>query len=383
MARLFVDFAIRVNTANTFRNAFSCYPVTTMPKCLKCGDELPLNEDGGAPVLCDRCAGRATSRARISARTGSLWEYPTTTLLTAINVAVFVGMVLTGAGLLNFNGQSLIAWGANLGPLTIGGEYWRLVTAGFIHGGLIHIAFNMWCLWSLGQLSERLFGRWQTFAIYMLAGVGGALLSIARNPQTFEVGASGAIFGIAGALLAGVKFGNLSISAGEKKALTSSMIFFVGINFMLGAGMSGLGGNIDNWCHLGGLITGLLMGLPMGAFAGRHHLYQLATVLVTSVVLAAGGKELVQKEGEHGYAVRVGYAIQEKNYPKAISMLESYISSHPEDYSAYSFLGEIYENLQMKNKAMDTYQRGLKINPDDPTLKQDIKRLQAVDSTQK
>jgi membrane associated rhomboid family serine protease len=383
MARLFVDFAIRVNTANTFRNAFSCYPVTTMPKCLKCGDELPLNEDGGAPVLCDRCAGRATSRARISARTGSLWEYPTTTLLTAINVAVFVGMVLTGAGLLNFNGQSLITWGANLGPLTIGGEYWRLVTAGFIHGGLIHIGFNMWCLWSLGQLSERLFGRWQTFAIYMLAGVGGALLSIARNPQTFEVGASGAIFGIAGALLAGVKFGNLSISAGEKKALTSSMIFFVGINFMLGAGMSGLGGNIDNWCHLGGLITGLLMGLPMGAFAGRHRLYQLATVLVTSVVLAAGGKELVQKEGEHGYAVRVGYAIQEKNYPKAISMLESYISSHPEDYSAYSFLGEIYENLQMKNKAMDTYQRGLKISPDDPTLKQDIKRLQAVDSTQK
>jgi len=57
-----------------------------------------------------------------------------------------------------------------------------------------------------------------------------------------------------------VKFGNLSISAGEKKALTSSMIFFVGINFLLGAGMSGLGGNIDNMCHLGGFITGLLMG---------------------------------------------------------------------------------------------------------------------------
>ncbi len=354
-----------------------------MPKCLRCGDELPLNEDGGAPVLCDRCAGRATSRARISARTGSLWEYPTTTLLTAINVAVFVGMVLTGAGFLNFNGQSLITWGGNFGPLTIGGEYWRLVTAGFIHGGLIHIGFNMWCLWSLGQLSERLFGRWQTFAIYMLAGVGGALLSIARNPETFEVGASGAIFGIAGALLAGVKFGNLSISAGEKKALASSMIFFVGINFMLGAGMSGLGGNIDNWCHLGGLITGLLMGLPMGAFAGRHHLYQLATVLVTSVVLVAAGKELVQKEGQQGYALRVGLALQQKNYSKAISMLESYISSHPEDYSAYSVLGETYEQLQMKNKAMDAYQRGLNINPDDPALKQNIKRLQAVDSTQK
>ena len=81
--------------------------------------------------------------------------------------------------------------------------------------------------------------------------------------------------------------------------------------------------------------------------------------------------------------MRVGLALQQKNYSKAISMLENYISSHPEDYSAYSVLGETYEQLQMKNKAMDTYQRGLKINPDDPTLKQNIERLQAVDSTQK
>jgi membrane associated rhomboid family serine protease len=354
-----------------------------MPKCLKCGDELPLNEDGGAPVLCDRCAGHATSRARVAMRTGAMADYPVTTGLTAINLAVFVGMVLTGAGLMNFRGQALIAWGANVGPYTVGGEYWRLVTAGFVHGGLMHLAFNMWCLWSLGQLSERLFGRWQTFAIYMLAGVGGALLSIAHNPQTFEVGASGAIFGIAGALLAGVKFGNLAISAGEKKALASSMVFFVAVNFALGFGLTSFGGNIDNMCHLGGFITGLLMGLPMGAFAGRHHLYQLATVLVTALVLSAAGGELVQKGGEQGLEARVGLALRAKDYSKAISLLETYISSHPNDASAYSLLGEIYEQLQMKQKAMDAFQRGLQINPDDPTLKEDIQRLQTADAPSK
>jgi rhomboid protease GluP len=354
-----------------------------MPKCLKCGDELPVNEDGGAPVLCDRCAGRATSRARVSLRTGTMTDYPATTILTAINLAVFVGMVLTGAGFVHFSNYALRHWGANVGLLTVGGEYWRLITAGFIHDGIMHLAFNMWCLWSLGQLSERLFGKWQTFCIYMLAGVGGALLSIAHNVQTNEVGASGAIFGIAGALLAGIKFGNLSISAGEKKALTSSMIFFVAVNFALGFGLTSFGGNIDNMCHLGGFITGLLMGLPMGAFAGRHHLYQLATVFVTALVLSGAGRELVQKSGEQGYQARVGLAVQEKNYSKAISLLETYTAAHPEEPSAYSFLGEVYAHIGMKEKALDTFERGLKTNPNDPTLKEEIQQIQGADSTPK
>ncbi len=160
-----------------------------MPNCLKCGAELPLNEEGVAPDLCDRCAGVASGRARRTIATGTMRDYPVTTALTAINVAVFVGMVATGAGFLDFSGQALVAWGANVGPYTLNGEWWRLVTAGFVHGGLMHIAFNMWCLVSLGQLSERLFGRFQTLFIYLLTRVGGALLSIAHNSKSFEVGA--------------------------------------------------------------------------------------------------------------------------------------------------------------------------------------------------
>jgi membrane associated rhomboid family serine protease len=262
-----------------------------MPKCLKCGDELPLNEDGGAPVLCDNCAGKATSRARVTMRAGALWQYPATTVLIAINVAVYLIDMVTGS--------SLSYLGANYGVLTVlHAQYWRLVTAGFLHGGIMHIAFNMWILWSLGRLSERIFGKWQTVFIYLLTGVGGALLSIAYNIDRIEVGASGAIFGIAGAIIVGLKFGNLAISEGEKKAIFSNMIFFVAINFALGSGMlGGLGARTDNMCHLGGFVTGALIGVPLGGFAQHHRIYQWVTIVVTAAFLTLGYKELEKNHG--------------------------------------------------------------------------------------
>ena len=350
-----------------------------MPNCLKCGAELPLNEEGVAPVLCDRCAGVASGRARRTIATGTMRDYPVTTALTAINVAVFVGMVATGAGFMNFNGQASVAWGANVGPYTLNGEWWRLITAGFVHGGLMHIAFNMWCLWSLGQLSERLFGRFQTLFIYLLTGVGGALLSIAHNPKTFEVGASGAIFGIAGAVLAGVKFGNLSISAGQKRSLVSSMVFFVGINFALGAGMLGgiFGANIDNFCHLGGFITGLLIGLPMGGFAQHHKVYQWSTVVVMAVVLVFGYKELAQKYGIPPELRQAQLAINNKDYAQAIYLLEHYTKSNPDDDNIWTVLGSLYAENNQHDKAVAAFQQALKVNPDSEEAKQALQELNA------
>ena len=134
-----------------------------MPNCLKCGAALAVNEEGVAPVLCDRCAGVATGRARRTMAMGSVYRFPATTTLLVINTAVFIGMMLTGGSLQGFSGEHLVQWGGNYGPLTISGEYWRLITAGFVHANLLHFAFNMWGLWNLGRLSERLFGKWQTF----------------------------------------------------------------------------------------------------------------------------------------------------------------------------------------------------------------------------
>jgi len=346
-----------------------------MPSCLRCGAPLAVNEEGVAPVLCDRCAGAATGRARRTMTTGTLRDYPVTSALLAINLAVFFGMVFTGAGLLEFSPQAAVRWGGNFGPWTLNGDWWRLITAGFVHGGLLHIAFNMWCLFSLGQLSERLFGRFQTFFIYLLTGVGGALLSLAHQPRNLEVGASGAIFGIAGALLAGVKFGNLDISAGEKRSVISSMVFFVGVNFVLGAGI--LGGNIDNFCHLGGFVTGLLMGVPMGGFAQRHKIFQWATLLVTTAVLFFGYKELAQNYGFPEQLKQAQLALDHKDYPRAITLLEQYTQSHPNEDRIWSLLGALYAENSQPEKAVAAFQQALKINPASEEARQGLQILGA------
>ena len=342
-----------------------------MPSCLKCGTALAVNEEGVAPVLCDRCAGVATGRARRAMAAGDLGRYPITTALLAINIIAFVIQLLSG--------QALTYWGANIGPLTLSGQYWRLFSAGFLHGGFFHIAVNVWCLWSLGRLSERLFGKWQTLAIYMVTGVGGALLSIQSNPNHSELGASGAIFGIVGAVMAGVKFGDLDISAGEKRAIFSSVLSFAVLNFILGFSDFGssIFGHVDNMCHLGGFVSGLLVGLPLGAFARKHQLLQLATVVITSLVLFAAGRELVQTDGPAAQKRVAMMEAQRGNYLGAAEYLEKYTADDPHDEKALLDLGNLYALAGQRDKAINAFQRALKANPDSYDAKEALQSLEA------
>ena len=344
-----------------------------MPKCLKCGADLEVNEEGIAPVLCDRCAGVATSRARRGMATGTMRDYPVTTALMAINLTVFVGMLITGG----FGAHNSFRWGANFGPLTLGGQYWRLVTANFVHGGFIHIALNMWCLWSLGQLAERLFGRWQTFVSYVLTGVGGSLLSIAYDPQRWEVGASGAIFGIAGALLSGLKFGNLAVSEWQRRSAISSMVAFVVFSFFLGSY-----GNTDNMCHLGGFVTGLIIGLPLSAGAKNKSL-QAAMLVLTALLLAAGGAELVKTHGHFSRLFSAEYALTQGDYPGAIEILQRDVSANPDDAEAYAMLGNAYALNHDSANAITAYKKALQLDPNVPDAQENLDELQQDRPTSK
>lgn len=349
-----------------------------MPQCLKCGAELQVNEEGVAPVLCDRCAGVATSRARRGLSTGTIWDYPATTVLVGINVAVLLGMIVTGGIGGAFGGQNpIVYWGANIGPLTLSGEYWRLITAGFIHGGFAHIAFNMWALWSLGQLSEKLFGSWVTTAVYLLTGVGGALLSIFVHPNHSEVGASGAIFGIAGAILAGVKFGNVSISSWQKRSITSSLIFFTGFNLYLGSAFPG----IDNWCHLGGLITGLIFGVPLAtAAASGKKTFEWMTILLAAVILAAIGSRVVDAKGQSSRLMVAQIELRQHNYAAAIQLLEKSTSANPDDAVAHAMLGYAYQMDNQRDKAVAAYKRALQLDPGNADAQEGLQELQGSPS---
>ncbi len=201
-------------------------------------------------------------------------------------VAVFAVMVASGVPLMSPSAAALRNWGANDGSrIILRGEFWRLITSVFIHGGLIHIAMNMWSLYVIGPLVERLYGNMAYAVVYLAAGLGGAIASVAASPIRIGVGASGAICGVLGALAAFLITHRRSIPASLLKSLSSNVVGIIVIMVVLGWIVP----NIDQEAHFGGLATGFLCGLllyrPWPVVRSRVVALRRAMV---SVVIAAG-----------------------------------------------------------------------------------------------
>ncbi len=126
----------------------------------------------------------------------------------------------------------------------------------FVHGGLLHIATNMWCLWNLGRMAENIFGRFTFLLVYLFTGISASLLSVLLHPGIPSVGASGAIFGVAGALITALYLGKLPIPRQHLQMTLNSLVIFAVVNLGIGASVP----MIDNAGHIGGLVTGLLVG---------------------------------------------------------------------------------------------------------------------------
>jgi rhomboid protease GluP len=196
-------------------------------------------------------------------------KQPITTTLVGMNAAVFAVMVLTGVSPVEPTVAQLLKWGANFGPLSLGAEPWRMLASNYIHIGIIHIALNMWCLWNLGFLAERVFDPWTYVLIYTACGLAGSLASLWWHPMVPGAGASGAIFGLAGALIAALYLGHLPISRQAIQGTLKSLLTFAGYNLFFGAAIK----IIDNSAHIGGLLAGLALGAVLA-----KHLTQPAEV---------------------------------------------------------------------------------------------------------
>ncbi len=239
--------------------------------------------DAGQQAALERSAERGRPREGGLRR---MAQAPATYLLLGINIAVYLWMLHAGVDRLTPSPEDLMRFGANNAETVVmGHQWWRVITAMFVHVGLVHLATNMWCLWNLGVIGEPLLGFFGTLSVYLLTGAAGNLLSVAVNlalQQRGEVGAgaSGAVFGIAGILivlfsnrrLAEPRPGFAGIPLRELHAIRRSVISFAVLNLLIGAGtmvrplMHGIGlGDlrIDNMAHLGGFGSGLLLGLPL------------------------------------------------------------------------------------------------------------------------
>jgi len=191
-----------------------------------------------------------TDLMRVPAR-----EAPVTVGLMVLNVLVFLAIALAGGGWWHAVNGVQLDWGANFAPATQDGQWWRLFSAMFIHFGVWHLVVNMWALWDIGRLLETLLGRWRFAALYLGAGVCGNLLSlVVQGNRAVSGGASGAVFGLYGALLVFLWVERKQVEAGEFRWLFGGALGFSVLMLALGWFMPG----IDNAAHGGGLVAGAL-----------------------------------------------------------------------------------------------------------------------------
>ena len=191
--------------------------------------------------------------------------------LIIINLFVFLFPMFYG------NTEQVYNLFASYGPFVKMGEYYRLLTAAFLHANIAHLIFNMYALWIIGMQLESFIGRWRYLVVYLFSAITGSLLSVIVTPDAVSVGASGAIFGLLGALL---YFGyHYRVYLGT--VIKSQIIPLIVINLLLGFMVPG----IDNAAHIGGLIGGALIMIGVGVKYKSSNFEKINGLIVSAIYL--------------------------------------------------------------------------------------------------
>ena len=339
-----------------------------MANCAQCGRRLPAFS---FRKICDWCVRHeAAQRGEESEDAvqpvmpvpwaGGVDTSSTVTIaFFAINLIVFIAMALEGIAM-DPTSQQLLHWGANFGPLTLGGQEWRLLTCMFVHGGLFHIFFNMWCLWDLGAMCEGLYGHWTFAAVYLISGVGASLASVWWHPVGVSVGASGAIFGIVGALIASHYLGEFSGPLFAVRARLRSVLLFAGYSLVFGA----MSGRTDNAAHVGGLIVGLLLGALIALLAPAREVFPRIAVLAAVALLVLGSGAWLHNSRSYAiHASRGDDLLEEGRIAQAIAELNTAVRQHPNYIPAHFALAHAYYNQAQYDRAEQELQQVLKLDP--------------------
>jgi len=186
--------------------------------------------------------------------------YTVTVALIAINVLVFLAMVASGVSFTQPTPLDVFKWGGDFGPATVGAhEWWRLLTSCFLHFGIVHIGMNMYVLYLIGPFIETVFERMRYLLIYFIAGLAGSIVSVWVHPTAVSAGASGAIFGLYGAVFGFLLIKRRSLNPAAMKSIGKSAGIFILYNIAYGS----ISGTTDLSAHLGGLVAGFLAGMVL------------------------------------------------------------------------------------------------------------------------
>jgi len=206
-----------------------------------------------------------------------------TWILISINIAVYGIMIVGGVDAFDPEAIDLVTWQGLFGPKFLEGETWRLITPVFVHGGILHLLFNMLALFNIGKLLEMVFGRGKYLTVYLFAGIAGNFAGLWTHPGTVGVGASGAIFGIYGAFVVYLLLYRASLPKQIQKSLLNNSAAFVVYNIAFGFTST----QIDNAAHLAGLTGGILFTLLLER-VGKNTMmqeleakYTLKQILIT------------------------------------------------------------------------------------------------------
>lgn len=298
-----------------------------------------------------------------------------TYLLIAINVLLFILLEWNGG---SRNATVLVEFGARFTPLIREGQYWRLLTNIFLHAGYLHILFNMYGLFNLGSVLERLYGPTRFLFLYLCSGIAGSVISWLAT-QSLSVGASGAVFGVAGVMVVyGFKHKS-TIPQEMTSSFGKGALPFIALNLYLGFSHP----QIDNYAHIGGLLAGMLLSALMNPaedpflpgldvrhrFTWSNFAMQLASIAVLTYGAGAATRNYWPQRELHRADAHFKDGterLQEGKFEQAVADFEKAIAISPREPRFHLSLGVAYFSLGETDRAIAEYEQSLRAKPDAP-----------------
>jgi membrane associated rhomboid family serine protease/Tfp pilus assembly protein PilF len=302
---------------------------------------------------------------------GKSSELPVKQILVGLNLAAFLATLIYGAysrQLHSFSfayeldAELLRQAGANYGPDTLGGQYWRIITAIFLHSDIWQLALNMGFLWYFARALNRFLSQRIIFILYLVVGSAGSILGVWSHPTDITVGASGAVLGLNGALILLIRFAKEEFSGNKAFFRLTLAIFLAAVSLISGH----FSRQVSNATHIGGFASGLIIGgflawilrsSDEARSIRQRRLFAGSSALIVClfIITIASRGSVVE--------LRRGRLALDANDPAASTHFEKFVAAYPNDLNGHWELAYAYSHLNQHQKAAKEYERVLEIDP--------------------